>query len=119
MLLRRPVWEETDGFNESFFMYAEELEWCYRIAQKGFGIWFLADPQIIHLGGQSFPNQKEQIIKRYQGLFHFFHLYYPPLTQKLVKILFVINALTQTIFNTLFKRNLKLAKIYAQAAFSL
>jgi len=41
------------GFDEQFFMYYEEVDFCYRIKNAGYRIVFFPDASIIHLGGKS------------------------------------------------------------------
>ncbi|MEW5902088.1 MAG: hypothetical protein AB1715_11545, partial [Acidobacteriota bacterium] len=40
-------------FDESYFMYAEDAEWCERIRKAGWGIYYLPDLEIIHHRGAS------------------------------------------------------------------
>ncbi len=40
-------------FDEDFFMYGEDLDWCYRIQQAGWKIFYTPDTQIIHYKGES------------------------------------------------------------------
>ncbi|MEM9953807.1 MAG: glycosyltransferase family 2 protein [Chloroflexota bacterium] len=53
MMLRREVIEQTNMFDLQFFMYAEEVDWQWRIHNAGWRI--LCEPQahVVHLGGQS------------------------------------------------------------------
>ena len=53
MLLRREVYEQTQGFDEDFFMYGEDIDWCYRIKNAGWKIYYLPLVEIIHYGGES------------------------------------------------------------------
>jgi GT2 family glycosyltransferase len=53
MLLRREVFEETGGFDETIFMYGEDMEWCMRIADIGWAIKFVPDCEIVHLSHKS------------------------------------------------------------------
>ena len=48
MLLPRKVFEETGGFDESLFMYGEDMEWCYRIRDRGWQIRYYPDASIVH-----------------------------------------------------------------------
>lgn len=41
------------GFDESYFMYAEDLDLCFRIKQAGFKIMYLPEVSIIHYKGVS------------------------------------------------------------------
>lgn len=53
MLVRANVAEATQGFDESFHMYCEEIDWCWRIYQAGWEIYSVPSAEIIHYGGQS------------------------------------------------------------------
>jgi GT2 family glycosyltransferase len=53
ILLRREVFERVGGFDEKFFMYAEESDWQLRIREAGWDIAFTPSAQVIHLGGAS------------------------------------------------------------------
>lgn len=53
MMLRRKAYEAVGGLDESFFMYGEDLDWCYRIAQAGFGVYYVHSTKIIHFKGES------------------------------------------------------------------
>jgi len=53
MMVRRDVLQRVGGLDESFFMYGEDLDWCYRIQEQGFGIYYVPDTQIIHFKGES------------------------------------------------------------------
>ena len=53
MFLRREVYETIGGLDEEFFMYGEDLDWCYRIQQAGWKIAYIPSTQIIHYKGQS------------------------------------------------------------------
>jgi len=53
MLLPRTVFEATGGFDERFFMYGEDLEWCYRIRDRGWRVRFFPRATIVHYDHQS------------------------------------------------------------------
>jgi len=40
LLMRRTALDEIGGFDEKFFMYAEDLEWCWRAHRRGWEIRF-------------------------------------------------------------------------------
>ena len=44
---------KVGGFDERFFMYYEEIDFCCRIKKAGYRIVFFPDVSIIHLGGKS------------------------------------------------------------------
>ena len=53
MMLRREAYEKAGGLDESFFMYGEDLDWCYRIGQAGFRVYYVHSTKIIHFKGES------------------------------------------------------------------
>jgi GT2 family glycosyltransferase len=55
MLVRRQAIEDVGVMDESFFMYAEETDWCYRFKKKGWKSRFTPDAEIVHIGGGSAP----------------------------------------------------------------
>jgi len=53
MLVRREVVERVGPMDEGFFMYAEELDWCRRIRQAGWRVFYYPPAKVIHYGGRS------------------------------------------------------------------
>ena len=54
MMVRRETLEEVGMFDERFSpIYSEETDWCYRIKTSGWKIYYLPDPSIVHLEGQT------------------------------------------------------------------
>ena len=58
MLLRREVVEEVGGFDERFFLYAEETDWQRRMRDAGWEIAFTPTSVVTHLGGASGASTK-------------------------------------------------------------
>jgi GT2 family glycosyltransferase len=52
-MLRRSLFEEAGLFRENYFMYAEDLELCYKIRQAGYTNYFIPGAPVIHFGGGS------------------------------------------------------------------
>ncbi len=78
MLVKREVFEETGGFDEEYFMYTEEVEWCRRISDLGFRVYFTPKFQVTHLlrasGGF---DVKKPISKEGDGVIYYFQKHYP------------------------------------------
>jgi len=53
MVVRRETIDQVGMFDESFFMYGEDLDWCFRIRKGGWGIYYLPTTQIVHFKGES------------------------------------------------------------------
>lgn len=53
MMIRREVFEQVGLFSEDYFMYAEDLDLCYRAKQAGYSNYYVGAAKIIHYGGGS------------------------------------------------------------------
>jgi GT2 family glycosyltransferase len=53
VIVRRRAIETVGGLDPRFFMYGEDLDWCYRFWKAGERIVFFADAEAIHYGGAS------------------------------------------------------------------
>lgn len=53
--------------DEGFFMYGEDLDWCYRIQQQGWKIYYTPDTQIIHYKGESTKKGELRYVRLFYG----------------------------------------------------
>ena len=53
--------------DEGFFMYGEDLDWCYRIQQAGWRIYYTPETQIIHYKGESTKKSDLRYIRLFYG----------------------------------------------------
>jgi N-acetylglucosaminyl-diphospho-decaprenol L-rhamnosyltransferase len=67
LLIDRELWEQLHGFDESFFMYGEEADLCYRA--KSYGAKPLVTPNatIVHYGGASETARAQKIVRLFTG----------------------------------------------------
>ena len=78
MLVRLAAVSEVGAFDDSYFMYAEELDWCVRARRAGWQIWFEPAAVATHrLGGSSRQNELPLMIESYRSMYRFYATYYP------------------------------------------
>ena len=53
MMIKREVLDKVGGFDETFFMYGEDVDLSYRIQKAGFKNHYFAESSIIHFKGES------------------------------------------------------------------
>jgi GT2 family glycosyltransferase len=53
LLVRREATDLVGLFDEAFFLFSEETDWCYRFRAAGFTVWFCPDAEVVHVGGAS------------------------------------------------------------------
>jgi len=65
MFFRREVMEQIGYLDESFFMYGEDLDWCFRVREAGWKIYYFPDTQIIHFKGESSKKSDTDLILQF------------------------------------------------------
>lgn len=50
IMVSRTAYQQTNGLDNGFFMYAEDLDWCTRIRQAGFEVVYFPKAKIIYKG---------------------------------------------------------------------
>ncbi len=73
MLVRRETIEQVGGLDETFFMYGEDIDWCYRIKQAGWGIHYYPRTTIVHYKGGSARRRPFKIIYEFHRAMILFH----------------------------------------------
>ena len=66
LLVPRKVLEEVNGFDEAFFLYGEDVDFCRRIGAAGYNCWYEGGTTGIHFKGAS---------SRQRGSHYFHHFY--------------------------------------------
>jgi GT2 family glycosyltransferase len=73
LLCRRTILQEINGFDEEYFLYAEDMDLCYRIRQRGYKVLYTPELAVTHLGNRSgarkWAEQREGEIVRAEILF--------------------------------------------------
>lgn len=59
-MVRRKVIDQVSGFDENIFMYAEDVDLCFRMKKLGWKIYYLADEEIMHYSGASSTQQQNK-----------------------------------------------------------
>ena len=79
ILARRAAVEQVGGLDEQFFMYAEEVDWCYRARQAGWAIWQVPAARVTHVGGAATRQfRTRMIVALYESRLRFFRKHYRP-----------------------------------------
>lgn len=66
MMIRKNILDTIGGFDETFFMYGEDIDLSYRIEKAGYKNFYFADSTIIHFKGESTK----------KGSMNYVHLFY-------------------------------------------
>ena len=56
---RRSTWDDLRGFDEKFFLYYEDVDFCLRSIQAGWEVWHVPDAVVSHQSGASFAGNQD------------------------------------------------------------
>jgi N-acetylglucosaminyl-diphospho-decaprenol L-rhamnosyltransferase len=78
MMIPRNIYINLNGFDEDYFLYAEDIDLCLRIRKLGHEIGYLEAVAIIHVGGASEKATKkyELTMKKQRALYKFYNKFY-------------------------------------------
>lgn len=97
-IVRRDVLSKVGAFSEDFFLYCEEVEWCWRIKKAGWKVFCDPKPTIVHYGGQSTRQRRDDsYLELHRSRLLFFKKHYSPLFCALNRILVAIGALWEAL----------------------
>mgnify|MGYP001482880892 CR=1 FL=1 len=73
MMVRRETIDQVGLLDEQFFMYGEDIDWCYRIKQAGWQIYYYPHTRIVHYKGASSRRKPRRIIYEFHRAMVIFH----------------------------------------------
>lgn len=113
MAVKKDIFDELKGLDPHFFMYIEDMEFCYRIDRKGYKIYY--DPSVVvkHVG-QGSSNRTFAIVNIFKGILYFYKKQKPTWQYCLVKIMLITKGVL-SIFVGIITNNKYLKDTYSQA----
>jgi GT2 family glycosyltransferase len=96
-IMPRKLFEDLGGFDENIWMYAEELELCYRVKKMGYSIAYQPEPSIIHLGGASSGGSRLGLTQEIKNLIYFFKKHKPKWQLPVIKLLIITGSILRYI----------------------
>ena len=93
-LLARTEVFRRDGlfFDEGFFLYFEDNDWCLRLRERGWGIRRLPEVRCLHIGGASVSTNPAAAAAYRRSLRRFYRLHYPAWARLLLELLLPLYA---------------------------
>lgn len=95
MLVRREAIDEVGLMDESYFLYCEEADWCYRFSKAGWKILFWPGAKIIHVDGGSHSSKQvalEMHVQQHKSLLIFFRKHYGLMSFLLARLLLSLSS---------------------------
>ena len=74
LVVRRAALQEIGLLDDRYFMYTEEVDLCYRLAQAGWQLWYVPGAMVTHFGEASSRMMREEMyVQLYRSKLQFFH----------------------------------------------
>ncbi|MGA2675609.1 MAG: glycosyltransferase family 2 protein [Methanobacterium sp.] len=73
MLLRSEVLSQVGFLDENFFMYGEDIDYCYRIKKNGWKVNYYGEAKVIHYKGASSKKQESKLLYEFYKSMHIFY----------------------------------------------
>lgn len=94
LMVRRSVLDSVGLLDESYFMYFEETDLCYRIKNAGYDIHFVPSASITHFGGGEEGHFTERRLLHYhRSLFLFYRKNHGPASRIAVRFVIALRSL--------------------------
>ncbi len=96
LLTYRHIWETIGGLDERYIMYSEEMDWCKRVYDAGWQLFYVGDARIIHHSGQSTAQVKARSHVHFQhSKLRYFRKFHSQWVALILQIVLVLNYLFQ------------------------
>jgi N-acetylglucosaminyl-diphospho-decaprenol L-rhamnosyltransferase len=93
MFIRSELFRQIGGFDERFFMYLEDIDFCRRLAEKEIDVWYLPDVKVSHvLGASSNSAALKASFHHHCSMYKYFTKHFPRNKIKNLLLLFLLGA---------------------------
>ena len=89
MMVRSQAIREVGLLDDTFFMYGEDLDWCYRIKQAGWQVWYHPGCTVLHYKKASSRHSRKALYEFYRAMVLFYKKHYADNTPFLVHCIVV------------------------------
>lgn len=117
LLLRRAALDQVGLLDDRYFMYTEEVDLCYRLAQAGWGLWVTPQAVVTHFGEASSKQVAEAMyLQLYRSKVQFYRKFGGETRanrfKRLLRLAYLPRLATATIAASLSPRLARRAQIY-------
>ena len=108
LMVRRAVWQELGGFDESFFpLWFEDVDFCRRAVDRGYQFYYVPEAAARHLGGHSISQLtvEKRRIYWYGSLLRYSAKHFRPSSFRVVCVAVVAGSLLRSLGETVLNRS--------------
>lgn len=86
LAIRRAVWDDVGPFDEGYWMYVEELDWCRRAHRLGYRLYFTPDSRVVHYGKRATAKARASVLPLgFRSHFRYFRKFDGPAVELAVR----------------------------------
>jgi GT2 family glycosyltransferase len=118
-MVRREVWQELGGLDESFFpLWFEDVDFCRRIRDRGLSLYYVPDAVAKHTGGHSILSLTVEMRRDYwyRSLLRYASKHFHPIAFRMVCLGVVTGSFLRGIAEVVVYRSVKPIAVYARVA---
>lgn len=104
MMVDSQLFKKLGGFDENFFMYVEDMEFCFRVKKAGRETYFTPEVVLAH-AGQGSSSRSFAIYHIYKGILYFYKKHKSKLGYEIIKLSLHLKALAVYLFGRMTNNN--------------
>jgi GT2 family glycosyltransferase len=119
LMVRRQVWQELGGLDETFFpLWFEDVDFCRRIRDRGFSLYYIPEAVANHTGGHSIPSLTVEMrrVYWYRSLLRYSSKHFHPLAFRVVCAAVLVGSFVRGFAEAAVHRSLTPMVAYGQVA---
>ena len=106
-LIRKSLFDQLGGFDETFFMYFEESDLCQRARELGWKVLYTPEVSVIHIRGYSVDKVSDRMNLEYRKSQLYYYQKHRPLWEQIVLRLYLLLKFSLSSLRTFNSANLK------------
>ncbi len=119
LMVRRKIWRELGGLDESYFpLWFEDVDFCRRIRDRGYGMYYMPEAVAKHTGGHSMPSLTVEMRRFYwyRSLLRYSSKHFHPAGFRVVCMSVVLGSFLRGIAEAIGYRSIKPIAAYGKVA---
>ncbi|MCS7178166.1 MAG: glycosyltransferase family 2 protein [Anaerolineae bacterium] len=96
MMVRREAIAQVGLLDEEFFMYGEDLDWCYRIKAAGWKVYYNPEVTVLHIKRAASTRNPRAQVEFWRAMDRFYRKHYAAQTPWLLHVLILAAIRTRT-----------------------
>ena len=85
MIAHHSIFEKVGGLDTNYFMYVEEVDWCYRVRNAGYPIKYWPGTALIHINSGSAKSRIGKVTNTYRSLTRFYDKFHSRAARQMLR----------------------------------